>query len=326
MADGTRKPIKDVRIGDTVLATDPQTDEAGPRTVTALTKGSGDKQLVDVTIDTDGPTGTKTGKITATESAASLRPSVPVTWSAAAEAWLWCTNHSATRATEDSFPGAPPAGDSWTGSTSSIHTEAGETIWEPFSKACNASSGATWAPLEEQQLATFPPCCPRQHGPTRKPRAWRWTNSPTSSVNSASSYKRRPRPRFRSWSNWQTLPTWRARLTCSHSCSKSSTDASGVPPQRRPLQSMTVTTQSRSGGKRHRSRRCGPDNLHSRNWPGRRPSACRSRCRTPAGHRSRGGTVNGYQLRRKITCACLPPTSPGKYIDSTTRMLGKAAL
>ncbi|WP_329410362.1 polymorphic toxin-type HINT domain-containing protein [Streptomyces sp. NBC_00704] len=35
MADGTTKPIVDVRIGDKVLATDPKTGKSGPRTVTA---------------------------------------------------------------------------------------------------------------------------------------------------------------------------------------------------------------------------------------------------------------------------------------------------
>jgi hypothetical protein len=34
MADGTTKPIKDVEIGDRVLATDPETGEEGPRVVT----------------------------------------------------------------------------------------------------------------------------------------------------------------------------------------------------------------------------------------------------------------------------------------------------
>ncbi len=67
MADGTRKPIKDVEIGDTVIATDPETGETGPRKVTALIKGDGDKQLVDITLDTDGPTGTKTDTVTATD-------------------------------------------------------------------------------------------------------------------------------------------------------------------------------------------------------------------------------------------------------------------
>lgn len=52
LADGTRKPIKDIRIGDEVLATDPETGESGPRPVTALIKGTGDKQLVDITVGT----------------------------------------------------------------------------------------------------------------------------------------------------------------------------------------------------------------------------------------------------------------------------------
>ncbi|MFJ4967139.1 RHS repeat-associated core domain-containing protein [Streptomyces sp. NPDC088729] len=52
LADGTRKPIKDIRIGDEVLATDPETGESGPRPVTALIKGTGDKQLVDITLGT----------------------------------------------------------------------------------------------------------------------------------------------------------------------------------------------------------------------------------------------------------------------------------
>jgi hypothetical protein len=52
MADGTRKPIKDVRVGDTVLATDPETGESGPRRVTTLIQGDGEKRLVDVTLKT----------------------------------------------------------------------------------------------------------------------------------------------------------------------------------------------------------------------------------------------------------------------------------
>ncbi|MER6999031.1 RHS repeat-associated core domain-containing protein [Streptomyces sp. NPDC000410] len=66
MADGTRKPIKDIKIGDKVLATDPETGETGPRKVTALIQGSGEKQLVDITIDTGGSTGARTGHVTAT--------------------------------------------------------------------------------------------------------------------------------------------------------------------------------------------------------------------------------------------------------------------
>ncbi|EST28814.1 RHS repeat-associated core domain-containing protein [Streptomyces niveus] len=59
LADGTRKPIKDIRIGDEVLATDPETGESGARPVTALIKGTGDKQLVDITL-ADGETSTLT--------------------------------------------------------------------------------------------------------------------------------------------------------------------------------------------------------------------------------------------------------------------------
>jgi hypothetical protein len=67
MADGSRKPIKNIKIGDTVIATDPETGDSGPRKVTTLVKGSGDKHLVDITLDTDGPTGSKTSTITATD-------------------------------------------------------------------------------------------------------------------------------------------------------------------------------------------------------------------------------------------------------------------
>ncbi|GAA2811363.1 hypothetical protein GCM10019017_66510 [Streptomyces showdoensis] len=50
MADGTRKPIAQVRVGDEVTATDPVTGESGPRTVTALITGEGEKHLVEITV------------------------------------------------------------------------------------------------------------------------------------------------------------------------------------------------------------------------------------------------------------------------------------
>ncbi|MFD3483256.1 RHS repeat-associated core domain-containing protein [Streptomyces sp. NPDC058665] len=62
LADGTRKPIKDIQIGDQVLATDPETGESGPRPVTALIRGAGEKKLVDITL-----TGGKTNTVTATD-------------------------------------------------------------------------------------------------------------------------------------------------------------------------------------------------------------------------------------------------------------------
>lgn len=66
MADGTRKPIKDVKIGDKVFAADPETGERGPREVIGLIRGDGEKKLVDLTIDTDGAIGAETGELTAT--------------------------------------------------------------------------------------------------------------------------------------------------------------------------------------------------------------------------------------------------------------------
>lgn len=59
LSDGTRKPIKDIKVGDQVLATDPGTGESSPRPVTALIKGTGEKQLVDITL-ADGKTSTLT--------------------------------------------------------------------------------------------------------------------------------------------------------------------------------------------------------------------------------------------------------------------------
>ncbi|MFE2419003.1 RHS repeat-associated core domain-containing protein [Streptomyces hokutonensis] len=66
MADGSTKKIKDVKAGDKVLATDPETGETVAETVTAEILGKGVKHLVKVTIDTDGKKGTKTAQVTAT--------------------------------------------------------------------------------------------------------------------------------------------------------------------------------------------------------------------------------------------------------------------
>ncbi|GAA2207343.1 hypothetical protein GCM10009850_028010 [Nonomuraea monospora] len=51
MADGTAKPIEDVRVGDQVVATDPETGRTEPQPVTALITGEGDKHLVKITVD-----------------------------------------------------------------------------------------------------------------------------------------------------------------------------------------------------------------------------------------------------------------------------------
>ncbi|NUW41369.1 RHS repeat-associated core domain-containing protein [Nonomuraea rhodomycinica] len=66
MADGSAKPIENVKIGDMVLATDPSTGSRKPQSVTALIAGQGMKRLVEITIDTDGKKGDRTGEIVAT--------------------------------------------------------------------------------------------------------------------------------------------------------------------------------------------------------------------------------------------------------------------
>ncbi|WP_331725702.1 polymorphic toxin-type HINT domain-containing protein (plasmid) [Streptomyces xanthophaeus] len=53
MADGTTKSIEEVRDGDTVLATDPQTGETTPKTVTATITTPDDKDFTDLTLTDD---------------------------------------------------------------------------------------------------------------------------------------------------------------------------------------------------------------------------------------------------------------------------------
>ncbi|MQS06854.1 hypothetical protein FNX48_006600, partial [Streptomyces sp. IF17] len=67
MADGSTKPIEEVRKGDRVLATDPETGETRAETVTAEITGEGEKELVTVTVDTDGEEGSETFDIVATD-------------------------------------------------------------------------------------------------------------------------------------------------------------------------------------------------------------------------------------------------------------------
>ncbi len=62
MADGSTKNIEDVKLGDKVLATDPETGETDERDVTATIVTDSDKQFTELTITTpDGP-----AKLTAT--------------------------------------------------------------------------------------------------------------------------------------------------------------------------------------------------------------------------------------------------------------------
>ncbi|WP_435792363.1 polymorphic toxin-type HINT domain-containing protein [Actinacidiphila glaucinigra] len=67
MADGSTKAIEKIKVGDKVVATDPESGETRIETVTAEIKGQGLKHLVKVTIDIDGKHGTKTAKVTATD-------------------------------------------------------------------------------------------------------------------------------------------------------------------------------------------------------------------------------------------------------------------
>ncbi|MER6916458.1 polymorphic toxin-type HINT domain-containing protein [Streptomyces sp. NPDC000594] len=53
MADGTTKNIEDVQVGDMVMARDPETGDWGPREVTHLIRGRGDKQLNELSIATE---------------------------------------------------------------------------------------------------------------------------------------------------------------------------------------------------------------------------------------------------------------------------------
>ncbi|MFD3997172.1 polymorphic toxin-type HINT domain-containing protein [Streptomyces sp. NPDC058583] len=56
LSDGTTKPIEDLKVGETVLATDPDTGEAAPKQVTSTIYTQADKAFVDLTITTaDGP-------------------------------------------------------------------------------------------------------------------------------------------------------------------------------------------------------------------------------------------------------------------------------
>ncbi|MDQ0943493.1 polymorphic toxin-type HINT domain-containing protein [Streptomyces sp. V1I1] len=53
MADGSSKNIEDIKVGEKVLATDPETGETGPREVTQLIVTEHDKHFNELTIETD---------------------------------------------------------------------------------------------------------------------------------------------------------------------------------------------------------------------------------------------------------------------------------
>jgi RHS repeat-associated protein len=66
MADGSDKPIEQLQVGDRVLATDTGSGRTEARTVVETILGQGDKNLVELTVDVDGPRGDATGVIVAT--------------------------------------------------------------------------------------------------------------------------------------------------------------------------------------------------------------------------------------------------------------------
>ncbi|SNT40931.1 RHS repeat-associated core domain-containing protein [Actinomadura meyerae] len=55
MADGSRKPIEEIEVGDKVLATDPVSGETRAQPVLGTITSKGEKNLVQITIDTDAP-------------------------------------------------------------------------------------------------------------------------------------------------------------------------------------------------------------------------------------------------------------------------------
>ncbi|MER7165693.1 ricin-type beta-trefoil lectin domain protein, partial [Micromonospora sp. NPDC000207] len=67
IADGTTKPIEDLKPGDKVLATDPTSGDTTVETVTAAITSTGTKHLVKIAIDTDGDQGTDQAEIVATD-------------------------------------------------------------------------------------------------------------------------------------------------------------------------------------------------------------------------------------------------------------------
>ncbi|MER7130103.1 LamG-like jellyroll fold domain-containing protein [Streptosporangium saharense] len=67
MADGSTKPIEDIKVADQVVATDPVSGVTAARPVVTLITGDGIKKLVDITVDIDGDRGKATDLVTATD-------------------------------------------------------------------------------------------------------------------------------------------------------------------------------------------------------------------------------------------------------------------
>ncbi|MEV0628661.1 polymorphic toxin-type HINT domain-containing protein [Nonomuraea wenchangensis] len=67
MANGETKPIEDVKIGDKVVAADPETGRTESRPVTALIEGEGVKHLVKITVDVGTAGSTAAADLVATD-------------------------------------------------------------------------------------------------------------------------------------------------------------------------------------------------------------------------------------------------------------------
>lgn len=67
MGDGSQKPVRDVVVGDQVMATDPQTGDKGPRTVKALIRNTGPHLMVAVGTNKAGVENTTSDTIDATD-------------------------------------------------------------------------------------------------------------------------------------------------------------------------------------------------------------------------------------------------------------------
>ena len=67
LADGSKKPIEKLKLGDEVLATDPVSGKTVGKKVVATITSTASKNFVQVTVDTDGKKGNAVGTVTATE-------------------------------------------------------------------------------------------------------------------------------------------------------------------------------------------------------------------------------------------------------------------
>ncbi|MFB4262577.1 polymorphic toxin-type HINT domain-containing protein [Nonomuraea sp. GTA35] len=67
LADGSRKRIDQLKPGDKVLATDPRTGRTEAKEILATIVGEGSKNLVTITVDTDGTAGKATADLIATD-------------------------------------------------------------------------------------------------------------------------------------------------------------------------------------------------------------------------------------------------------------------